>query len=705
MQNFLEMAEQRISAEYFGKVKEFYDKVKSLCLTNEQKQKFEEGQQNTIIILPLELDYDMIFAGLILPLLRAKLIDESNFEEYASSLDLAKSVLTIESVNYAQDSEDVASVRSMLVAMAKDIRAIILELASVLNQERHSKQFSPTEKAELHKKVVDIHIPLASRLGLSYIKSELQDLDLAYTHPNEYRKLMKTLAEDSKARESQIEKIQNELKQILIDLGIKGEVFGRIKHVSSIFNKIEQKNYTLNNIYDIVALRVLVGNVNECYSVLGAVHTKYTPLDGRFKDYIARPKANGYQSLHTTVLVDEKPLEIQIRTFDMHYHAEYGIAAHFLYKEHKHGIDELDGKLLGIKKLIENPNLTTSEELIDELKTDVYSGKIFVQTPMGKILELPEDSTPIDFAYAIHSNIGNKCVGAKINGKMVPLNKTLKNADVVEILTSVNAKGPSKDWLNFVKTNAAKNRINQFFKHEMKDENIKKGKAMLEQSAKAKEVDLKKLLNDEWLKEVFDRYSLKSLDDMYAMIGCAGLTTTQILNKLIACYEQHNSEKKNFAIRPVEFNPQEQSKSSIAELNSMLIKFAHCCKPVPGDDIIGFVSRGRGVTIHRADCKAIKSMDADRLMPLTWNRDKSETNYQANIRLVVKDKSGVLANIANKLAEEKINIASISSKPAKDGNTIVDVVVSILNKNSLDTLMKKLKNLPDVYEVFRGENV
>ncbi|HAJ78074.1 MAG TPA: (p)ppGpp synthetase [Clostridiales bacterium] len=702
MQDFIDVIKQRVKPDEAENIEKFYNLVKNSCKTDEQISLFETGLENTIIILPLELDYDMIFAGIVLPLLREQLLDDAIKNEYENAKELANSVLKIENVEMS-NNEDVANYRSMLVAMAKDIRVIILKLADILNRTRHLKKLDETQQAKLHREIVDLYIPLASRLGLSYIKSELQDLDLSYTQPNEYKKLMKLLAEDSKARQEQMAKVGAELKEMLEELKIKGEIQGRIKHVSSVYNKIHQKNYSLSQLYDLTAMRVLVETVNECYSVLGAVHTKYMPLDGRFKDYIARPKANGYQSLHTSVMVDEKPLEIQIRTFDMHNHAEYGIAAHFLYKEHKKKIDDLDGKLLWIRKLIENSNNSSQTDLVNELKTDVYSGEIFVQTPLGKIIELPEGSTPVDFAYVIHSNVGNTCVGAKVNGKMVPLNKLLKNADVVEIITNSNAKGPSKDWLSFVKSNVAKNRINQFFKKFDKEDNIKKGKAMLEQSAKNKDVDLKKLLVDDFLKEIFARYTLKNLDDMYAMIGCGALTTTQVLNRLITLYTQYNSEQKDFVFKPVNVKNEDKT-SSIAELKSMLIKYAHCCNPVPGDEIIGFISRGRGVTIHRADCKSLKNLDADRLMKLTWNEENSgHTNFIASLKLLVKNKSGILASITNKIAEQKINITGITSRNTKDDKTLIFVNVSVTSKSSIQDLIKKLSNIADVYEVSRSD--
>ncbi|MGN1212519.1 MAG: RelA/SpoT family protein [Christensenellales bacterium] len=702
MQNFLDLAKERLPKENFDVVKEFYDKVLSLCKSDEQLELLDFGLQNTVIIFPLELDYDMIFAGIILPLLRKNQLDETQFADYQSALELANTVLKIEAINLGDDA-NVEDVRSMLVAMAKDIRVIILKLADALNNARHLKRLTDSEKSKLHKDIVDIYVPLASRLGISYIKSELQDLDLSYTQPNDYKKLMKELAEGQEERKKQIEHTIEEIKSLLAELKINGEVYGRLKHVSSVFNKIKQKNYKLDGIYDLSAIRILVDSINECYSVLGVVHTKYQPIDGRFKDYIAKPKANGYQSLHTTVLIDGKPLEIQIRTHDMHLHAEYGIAAHFLYKEHKKKINNLDDRLISIKKMLENPNLTNAQDIITLLKSNVYDGEIFVQSPMGKIINLPEDSTPIDFAYVIHSNIGNKCVGAKVNGKMVPLNTKLNNGDIVEIITSANAKGPSRDWLKIAVTSGAKNKINAFFKKEMRDENIKKGKLMLEQSAKVKGVDLKELIDDKLIVYLLDRYSLKNIEDMYAMIGSGSLTTTQVINRLILNYEEVNKVEKDFVIKPSTFTKKEPDKSSIAELESMMLKFAHCCDPIPGDEIVGFISRGRGVTIHRKDCKSIKSLEQSRLMPLTWS-DQSDTTYVAKLRLIVKDASGSLASIINKISEQKLNIAKIDSKPLKLGKAIVDVSIFISNTKKLDEVVAKLQALDNVLEIYRGEN-
>lgn len=703
MQYFLQKVKERLPNENYLKVEDFYNKICSLCVDQKQQELLNFGLENTVIIFPLELDYDMIFAGIILPLMRQNQIDLTSLNEYKSAIELASTVLKIEGLSLSDDA-NVEDVRSLLVAMAKDIRVIILQLADALNNARHLKQLTEAQKSKLHKNIVDIFVPLASRLGISYIKSELQDLDLSYTQPNEYKKLMKELAEGQAERQVQIQKVVNQIKDLLAELKIKGDCYGRLKHVSSVFNKIHNKNYKFDNICDLSAIRVLVDDINECYSVLGVVHTKYQPLDGRFKDYIAKPKPNGYQSLHTTVLIDGRPLEIQIRTHEMHLHAEYGIAAHFLYKEQKKKINNLDDRLISIKKMLENPNLTNTQEIIENLKSNVYDGEIFVQSPMGKIINLPEDSTPIDFAYEIHSNIGNKCVGAKVNGKMVPLSTKLNNGDIVEIITNPNAKGPSRDWLKITVTSTAKNKINTFFKKEMREDNIKKGKLMLEQSAKLKALDLKLLLNDKWLSEVFDKYSLKSLDDMYAMIGCANLTTTQILNKLVNCYDEANKVERDFVIKPTTYKTKEPDKSSIAELQSMMIKFAHCCDPIPGDEIVGFISRGRGVTIHRKDCKSVNSLEQSRLMPLSWDEQNAETTYVAKLRLIIKDGSGSLANIINKISEQKLNIAKIESKAIKFGKAIVDVDVFITNTKKLEELVSKLQALENVLEIFRGEN-
>lgn len=700
MEKFLHSAKERFSAEIYDKIALFCEQVNNVCKTEEQQQMFKFGLKNTQIIFPLELDFDMVFAGILLPLARQNLLEKS-FEQNKSAMELVSAVLKIEQLDFDKDSQ-VEDIRSMLVAMAKDIRVIILKLADTLNTARHSKMLDEAEKEKLHRDIVNIYVPLASRLGISYIKSELQDLDLLYTQPTEYKKLMKALAEDKNQRQMQMEQVILEVKSTLQQLGIKGDVYGRLKHVSSVYAKIYQKNHSLSEIYDLSAIRVLVQNINECYSVLGIVHTKYQPMDGRFKDYIAKPKSNGYQSLHTTVLIDGKPLEIQIRTFDMHLHAEYGIAAHFLYKEQKKK-SSLDDKLIEIKKLLENPNLDSAKDIISQLKTDVYSGEIFVQTPMGKIINLPQNSTPIDFAYAIHSKIGNKCVGARINSKMMPLGTKLNNGDVVEIITNPNAKGPSRDWLNMVATSGAKNKINHFFKKEMRDENIKKGKLMLEQSAKLKNLDLKQLLSDTWMDEVFERYSLKTIDDMYAMIGSASLTSQQVLNKLVACYNEHNKVQKTFEIKQSSQKAVEPDKSSIAELKNMLLKYANCCSPIPGDEIVGFISRGRGVTVHKTDCKTLEFLEKERLMPLNWSENTEQTTYVANLKVVVKDSSGSLAEIVNKISEQKLNLAKIQSQKVKNQTAIIDVGVYINNTKKLNELITKLSNLENVFEVYRGE--
>lgn len=685
-----------------NEVLSFFENLKLKC-DDEQKQKsFQKGVDTLKILMPLELDTGIVFATLMLDLLRNNLINSADFLHYADSVNLAQSVIKIEGFNFVNKHEEAENLRSMLVAVAKDIRVVLIKLADILNDVRHIKELLPDNAKNLHIEIMDIYIPLAARLGLSYIKSELQDLDLMYTKPNEYKKLLRELAKDQQEREQQIESVKNQLKELLFNLKIDGEVKGRLKHISSIYNKISTKNYSLNQIYDLTAVRVIVKTIDECYMVLGMVHSKFIPIDGRFKDYIARPKANGYQSIHTTVLINESPIEIQIRTVEMHNHAEYGIAAHWLYKEHKQKISTLDERLVWIRKMIENPETTTSEEFIEQLKTDVYSGEIFVQTPKGKILQLPENSTPIDFAYSIHSDVGNKCVGARVNSKMVPLTTFLNNGDTVEIITNANAKGPSRDWLKFAQTSIAKSKINAFFKHEMKDENIKRGKSMLEQASKIKGFDIHILTKDEWLQEVLDKYSFNEPDEMFAAIGYGSLNTTQVLNKLIGLYKQSEEKERIKIIKPIS-NTVVNNQSNIKELSNMMIKYAHCCNPVPGDKIVGFISRGRGVTIHRADCISLKNMEKERLMEISWGDDLTGS-YVGGITILVKNAQGVLAEISNKIAESKININSITTENNKTNKeqVLIDIKVTVSSKAELNDLMNKISPMPNVIKVFRG---
>lgn len=701
MENFFSKLDLNYSTEEINKIKHLLDELKEQ-FGNSFEEIFKTSNDIVNILLPLKLDINTLVVAIILPFVRTKEDCLNLIEGNNDSKTLLTSVLKLEKIDYTDDKSEAENLRAMFVAIAKDIRVIIIKLAEVLVTAQNVKNQKNETTDKLHYEIKEIYAPLAARLGLSFIKTKLYDLSMAYYNNNEYKRLMKTLAEDVALRQNTIEKVKQELKNMVTQLGIKGEVAGRIKSVYSIYNKTKEKHLQVNQIHDIIALRVFVSNVNDCYAVLGAVHTKYVPLDGRFKDYIAKPKANGYQSLHTTVYVDELPLEIQIRTYEMHNHAEYGIAAHWLYKEHKSKTNNLDDKLMWIRKLIENSGNVSASELLDELKTDVYSDEIFVQTPQGKIIQLVENSTPIDFAYNIHSEVGNKCVGAKVNGKMVPLTSKLNNGDIVEIITSTNSKGPSRDWLKYCKTSQAKSKINSFFKKEMKEENIKKGKSILDQASKVKGIALHELLNEKYLYDVFEKYSMKRLDEVFAAVGYGSLTSSQVINKLYNNYKQdHGQDDKKEQVTLVSNS---QSVGDIEGLADIMIKFAKCCNPIPGDEITGFVSRGSGVTIHRRDCLSLSQYEPDRLLQLNWGANNEEHSYVAGLKILVTNQAGVLAEITNKISENKININYINSENAKDNNVIINIGINVKNREQLIDLQNKIQAMNNVLSVIRGVN-
>lgn len=666
----------------------------------------KNGVENAKVLTPLKLDAETYLACIMLPFCRQELIKKDELiemdEKIVNAFDLAFSSIKISNFDYTSQQAEMENIRSMLIALGKDIRVMIITLAEVVILVRNTKKLDKSQAEELHFEIKEIYSPIASRLGLSYIKSELNDLNLSFYKPNAYKKILKQVADVTRNGMNRIDKVTSKIKEILSGLHINGECYGRVKHVSSIYNKLQEKNKILSQIYDMCALRVIVPTKNDCYTILAEIHSNFVSMDSRFKDYIARPKANGYQSLHTVILIDDEPLEVQIRTFEMHNHAEYGVAAHFLYKEHKNKLDSFDDKLLWIRKLLENQENSSASELIEGLKTDVYSGEIFVQTPMGKVIQLTEGSTPIDFAYAIHSQVGNKCVGARINGKMVPLTSVLNSGDVVEIITNQNAKGPSRDWLKIAKTTSARNRINQFFRHEMKEENIKKGKSILELASKNKGYNLKDLLDEKWLTEALEKYAFHNTDEMLASVGYGSLTSTQILNKLIDCYLKYNKNQlKQFKTSNEKIS---QNNQDLENGFGMMVKYAKCCSPVYDDEILGYVSRGNGVTIHRSDCKALKSLEYERLMPMEWGNIAQSQNYVANLKLYVENSTGVLAQLTNKIAENKINITKISSKNHTPEEAIVEIGIYVNNRQQLDEVINKLQFMSIVHHIVRGGN-
>ena len=613
---------------------------------------------------------------------------------------LIQQVIKIDKYDTDNREGEAEMLRNMLVAIAKDIRVIMIKLADVLYLSRHLEILDEKGAEQLHKQIADIYAPLSARLGFNFIKSELQNRNLKFLKPKEYAQLEKELSQSSKKREEQIKVTCDRLKKECELMKIKAEVYGRVKNISSIYSKLQDKKCSLNQIYDLSAVRVICKNVDECYMLLNVIHSIYRPIDGRFKDYIARPKSNGYESLHTTVIAENgEPIEIQIRTRAMHDFAEYGVAAHWLYKEKKSKRNLVEEKLTAIRKLIENPENYSLEELLENIKTDVYLGEIFVQTPKGKIISLVEGATPIDFAYAIHGNIGDKCSGAKINGKMMPLNSELSNGDVVEIITNPQSKGPSRDWLKIVKTTLARKQINQFFKREMKDENIKKGKAMIESFCKMKDIPLHKLLVDKYLVTVFERYSLKDIDEMYASVGYGSLTSSQIVNKLYSGLKQDTIAEKKYT-QQINKKKKEEGSVLVEGETGILVRFANCCRPIPSDDIIGFVSHSRGVTVHRVDCPNVMALSPSRMVNVKWSEEKKES-FVVRIVIECKNHDGILMSITRKLFDMKINIQSLNTSVKNSVNAFVNLEIIVPSQDNLEKIISELKALPNIYDVYR----
>lgn len=604
----------------------------------------------------------------------------------------------------SHEEEDAENFRKIFVAMAKDVRVIIIKLADRLHNMRSLNYLSNERQQRIAKETLEIFTPLAGRLGISQIKCELEDLCLKYLDPEAYEYLVKNIHQKIEERRKFVDTVVAKLTQMLRENNIKGEVFGRPKHFYSIYRKMKNKGLTLDQIYDLTAVRVIVDKIEECYEVLGIIHKQWKPVPGRIKDYIATPKRNMYQSLHTTVVTDfGQYFEIQIRTVEMHKMAEYGIAAHWKYKEQKSGESNFDQRLSWIRDVMDwQGSLTTSKEFVDSLKKDLYTGELLVFTPHGKVISLPLDATPVDFAYAIHSEVGNKCVGAKVNGKMVPLSSVLKTGDVVEILTSPNTKGPSWDWLKFVKSGSAKAKIRQFFKHAMKEENRQTGKAMLEAEAKRRGYTLGELLTDEAFKKLSEKLVYTSVDEMMASVGYGAVSVNQIIYKLID-YRRREQPLQLPKVEAEKLKHTPAGSVSVKGMEGLLVRFAHCCNPVPGDDIVGFVSRGRGVIVHRKDCPNLKDYDPARIQSAKWTGD-AEQGFLAGIKIIATDDSGLTAFITMEISSMQLYMTQINGRVGKDGKAVFDISVKLNKLSDLDLLIKHLKKDRRIIDVYRTTN-
>lgn len=611
---------------------------------------------------------------------------------------LYESFKILRDVSALTKSGEAEDIRRLFIAICQDMRVVIVKFATILFDLKLIKNPMSEQNKLFVQMVRDIFAPLAERLGLFLFKSEFEDYCFELLEPEAYQQLKNNALMKTEDNQKQIEITRVKLNQILNELKIEGEIQARQKHFYSVYKKLVKKNISLGKIYDLLAMRVLVPTVEDCYAVLGKVHAIYKPLPGRVKDYIAMPKPNGYQSLHTTIVADnERPLEIQIRTFEMHRNCEYGVAAHWIYKESR-GQNKFDQRMSWFRQMLENSNELSSDEFLETLKTELYGEAILVQTPKGKVLEFPLGSTVIDFAYAIHSDVGNKCVGAKINDKIVPIMTELSNGDVVEILTNPNSKGPSRDWLLNVKTSGARSKIRAFFKNELKDENIRIGKAVLEQAVKARNLNLSKILKEEYLLEIAKNMMIDDLNVLYAEIGAGSIAVNSVVGRLINLY----NKEKTLEFKENVITVKKNSEGILVDGDSgLLVRYAKCCTPVTGDEIIGYISRGCGVTIHRMGCHNLKYLEPERLIKAEW-QENLISDFNAVIKIYADNTNSVINALNTTARELKTKLKGFGYKEVGD-ELVFEIVVQISNKTELDKIIKNFEGVKFVRKVFRSE--
>ena len=641
----------------------------------------------------------------------------------SSVAELVDGVTKLAQIKYnTREEQQVENLRKMFFAMSKDIRVIVIKLLDRLHNMRTLNFMPRNKQLIISKETLDVYAPLAHRLGMSKIKIELEDLSLKYLDPVAYEEIRTSINQKKSEREQFITEIMSILTEKLKTLGIKGQVTGRAKHFYSIFRKMYTQNKTMEELYDLFAVRVIVDTVADCYAVLGMVHDLYTPVPMRFKDYIAMPKPNMYQSLHTTVIgPNGTPFEIQIRTWDMHRVAEEGIAAHWKYKEGTSGSSAMDSTLSWVRQLLDTQTeIIDTDEFFNTLKFDLFADEVFVFTPQGKVISLPAKSTVIDFAFAIHSQVGYKMSGAKVNGKIVPNSYILQNGEIVEILTA-NTRGPSRDWLKICRTSSAKNKINQWFKRERRDENIEHGKELIEHELRRVGNTHAQLFKPEWLEVIIKRYGFATLDDLYASVGYGGLTAQKVVIRLrenwLAQQKEIKEKKRLEDIasgkteppEPVPKKTQSSGKGIIVKgIDNCLVRLAHCCNPVSGDDIVGFITKGRGVSVHRRDCPnmnpdILSDEDKNRFIPVEWDDERS-TSYTANLQVESPNRSGILLEITNILAGLNIPFLSVNAFVNKKGIAVIQMGIEIRNTADLALVVKKIKQIRGVTSVTRTSN-
>ena len=639
---------------------------------------------------------------------------------------LVDGVTKLGNIKYESKEEIQAeNFRKMFLAMSKDIRVLVIKLADRLHNMRTLEFMRPEKRIEKATETLEIYAPLAARLGIFSIKFELEDLALKYLHPEEYDDLVVKIGQMKTKRETIINNVIQEIKEALDDMGLKYEIYGRAKHYYSIYKKMMIQHKDIDEIFDLIAVRIIVESVRDCYAVLGIVHTLWTPIPGRFKDYIAMPKPNMYQSIHTTVIGENgDPFEIQIRTWEMHHVAEYGIAAHWKYKEGKTSGESSndDIKLAWLRQSLElEKDSDDPKDFLENVKMDLFTSQVFVFTPQGKVLELPNGSTPLDFAFKIHSEIGYKCVGAKVSGKMVPIDYVLQNGDIVEIVTSSNSSGPSMDWLNIAKSSNARNKIRAYLKRENKNENIEKGRDLVEKYFKKRNLDVPAFMKDQYIRRAIKDAKFANPEEAWVQLSAGGSLVSKFANLLISYYEEDTKQelpKSNEEIieelkvqEAKKTRAQKKSKDNpgivVEGADNLMIKLAKCCNPVPGDEIIGFITKGRGISVHRCDCTNIVSLPEEekaRFIEVEWEDLKAGKSYEATINIIGSDRRGLLSDISKVCDNMDVNLSGVNARTGKDGAMNMTIQLEISSIQEMDRILRALRNIEGITNVYRARS-